>query len=329
MPMRDTPRSSPATAAALAGLVLCLATAAPSPADDATNRYEAIVRRAPFGRVPRQPTPEELAAALAAQTPTTDENVEKLADTIRLNALTSYRGVPAAGFFDSRSKQSFLLLQGQSLGGYTLESVDFRRATARLARDGIAEDIALTFASGQPTNLLTHPTHALPPEAPAANAAASKTDSPSPAANEPPQAVADSALSPEAIAAATVVDPSGETRISFRELHRLRVQQSREKAEKERLQREAQSAAAKAAADALEKKRAEEAELILQLEEKARKEHRAKVIEAIKQGQDVTIDFELTAAEAKALAAAGFAIPEEALKAEPAAEDPPAPTEEP
>ena len=45
-----------------------------------------------------------------------------------------------------------------------------------------------------------------------------------------------------------------------------------------------------------------------ELEEKARKEHRAKVIEAIKQGQDVTIDFELTAAEAKALAAAGARV---------------------
>ena len=331
MSTRDTPRTSFTTAGARAGLMTFLALAAlpflhasAAEADVATNRYDAIIRRAPFGRAPRQPTPEEIAAALALQAPPPADEVEKLADTIKLNALTSFRGVPAAGFIDTRERRSFLLLEGQTLGGFTLESVDFRRASARLSRNGVAEDIAMSFAAGQPTNLVTHPTHVLPPESPAPVAAApavSKTETAQPGAGTPPIAV-DSALTPEAIAAATVVDASGETRISFRELHRLRVQQMREKAEQERRERDALSSAAKAEAEAAERKKADEAEAILVLEEKTRQQHRAQVIEAIKQGYDVAIDFELTPAEAKSLADAGFAIPEEALKAEPEATAP-------
>ena len=335
MSTRDKQRTSFTTAGARAGFLACLAFAVlsaypASAAESATNRYDAIIGRAPFGRAPRQPTPEEIAAALALQTPPPAENAEKLADTIKLNALTSFRGVPAAGFIDTGERRSFLLLEGQTLGGFTLESVDFRRASARLSRNGVAEDIAMSFAAGQPTNLVTHPTHVLPPESPSAvapAAAVSKAEAEPaaggapPAAATPPIAV-DSALAPEAIAAATVVDASGETRISFRELHRLRVQQMREKADQERRERDALSSAAKAEAEAAERKKADEAEAILALEEKTRQQHRAKVIEAIKQGYDVAIDFELTPAEAKSLADAGFAIPEEALKAEPEAAAP-------
>lgn len=330
MSTRDTPRTSFTTAGARAGLMTFLALAAlpflhasTAEADVATNRYDAIIRRAPFGRAPRQPTPEEIAAALARQAAPAAETAEKLADTIKLNALTSYRGVPAAGFIDTRERRSFLLLEGQTLGGFTLESVDFRRASARLSRNGVAEDIAMSFAAGQPTNLLTHPTHVLPTASPATTdaAAVSKTEA-TPAARGKPSTDIDSALTPEAIAAATVVDASGEARISFRELHRLRVQQMREKADQERRERDALSSAAKAEAEAAERKKADEAEAILVLEEKTRQQHRAQVIEAIKQGYDVAIDFELTPAEAKSLADAGFAIPEEALKAEPEATAP-------
>ena len=330
MSTRDTPRTSFTTAGARAGLMTFLALAAlpflhasTAEADVATNRYDAIIRRAPFGRAPRQPTPEEIAAALALQAAPAAETAEKLADTIKLNALTSYRGVPAAGFIDTRERRSFLLLEGQTLGGFTLESVDFRRASARLSRNGVAEDIAMSFAAGQPTNLLTHPTHVLPTASPATTdaAAVSKTEA-TPAARGKPSTDIDSALTPEAIAAATVVDASGEARISFRELHRLRVQQMREKADQERRERDALSSAAKAEAEAAERKKADEAEAILVLEEKTRQQHRAQVIEAIKQGYDVAIDFELTPAEAKSLADAGFAIPEEALKAEPEATAP-------
>ena len=333
MSTRDTPRTSFTTAGARAGLMTFLALAAlpflhasAAEADVATNRYDAIIRRAPFGRAPRQPTPEEIAAALALQAPPPADEVEKLADTIKLNALTSYRGVPAAGFIDTRERRSFLLLEGQTLGGFTLESVDFRRASARLSRNGVAEDIAMSFAAGQPTNLLTHPTHVLPTASPATTdaAAVSKTEA-TPAAGGKPSTDIDSALTPEAIAAATVVDASGEARISFRELHRLRVQQMREKADQERSEREALSNAAKAEAEATERQKAEEAEAILVLEEKTRQQHRAQVIEAIKQGYDVAIDFELTPAEAKSLADAGFAIPDEAFKADPEAAAPATP----
>lgn len=332
MSTRDTSRTNFATAGARAGLLACVALAAlpfraVAAADADTNRYDAILRRAPFGRIPRQPTPEEIAAALALQAPQPDEKVEMLADTIKLNALTSFRGVPAAGFIDTRARRSFLLLEGQTLGGFTLESVDFRRATARLSRNGVAEDIAMSFAAGQPTNLVTYPTHALPPKTSATVTASAETSDAAPRTATLPANVGapiaiDSALTPEAIAAATVVDASGEKRLSFRELHRIRVQQMREKAEQERREREALALAAKAEAEAAERKRKEEAEAILALEEKERQQHRAQVIEAIKQGYDVDVDFELTPEEARSLAEAGFAIPEEALKAEPEAAAP-------
>jgi hypothetical protein len=99
----------------------------------------------------------------------------------------------------------------------------------------------------------------------------------------------------------------------------------REKAEQERRERDALSSAAKAEAEAAERKKADEAEAILVLEEKTRQQHRAQVIEAIKQGYDVAIDFELTPAEAKSLADAGFAIPDEAFKADPEAAAPATP----
>ena len=71
--------------------------------------------------------------------------------------------------------------------------------------------------------------------------------------------------------------------------------EARVKAERER-------AAAKAKEDA------EQAELTTKVQAAAEALHRRQIIQAIKEGYDVAIDFELSAKEAKELAAAGFAI---------------------
>lgn len=282
----------------------------------ALSRYLNILNRAPFGATPPPPpSPAELAQLAALTNAPPPVAAESLAKQFRLTALTSFQGTPAAGFIHLPSNRSFLLLQGQSLAGYTLESVNFRTSTARLSTDGLAEDIPLQFASGQPTNTVQYPTHTLPPleesvpttqpTAPTPMAAM-----PAPAPPVAPPALA-SGLTAEEQSAATQVDPvSGESRISFRELHRIRLQQKREKAEAERLQREAEQQSRELA----EKQKAAAAELFRSLEEQQQKQHRAEVIEAIKEGRDVHLDFELTPSEAKALAEAGFAIPEEVLE---------------
>ncbi|MGI5868795.1 MAG: hypothetical protein ACOX9C_05050 [Kiritimatiellia bacterium] len=342
--MRNTPRTNLTTARAGAGLLACFVLGIPccrstAVADEteasaevavetdaeSVSRYDPILRRAPFGRAPRQPTPEEIAAALALQQAARPDNAPSLADTIKLNALTLFRGVPAAGFTDTKARRTFLLLEGQTLGGYTLESVDFKNATARLTHDGLTEDIPMSFVASLPDDPVHKPEQAASPGSPppAAPTPGDKAEAPASArAKGRPPITVDSVITPDAIAAATVVDASGEARISFRELHRIRVQQMNEKAEQERREREAIASAAKAKAEAEAKQKAEETKMILALEEQKVQEHRKQVIEAIKQGYDVAIDFELTPAEAKALADAGFAIPEEALKTEPDTSEP-------
>lgn len=269
-------------------------------------KYRLILERAPFGPLPRTPTEEELrAAALAAQAmEQQDASVPRLAESVKLTAITHFQGVPAAGLVDKKTGKAFFLTEGQQLGDFTLEEVSFPDGRVLLTRGAQTEFIALSYAPGQPTNLVRNAgsnfLSVLDLASPKTTVVAEGEQPP--AEKEPP-----TGFSPELLAAATTVDASGETRISFRELHRLRVQESREKAERERSEREARIRAEREQ----EADRQRESDIAAKIQEATEKLTRRQIIEAIKDGYDVNLDFELTAEEIKELAEAGFEIPSE------------------
>ncbi len=288
------------------------------------DKYRMILERAPFGQLPKTPSAEELAAALAqaAQTQPTEE-VPRLSDTISLNAMSRFRGVPAAGFLDNQSGRSFFLTEGQTLGDFTLEAVSFETSSVMLTKGNQTEPISLSYASGQATNLTLNadanylsvlnvrtPDGLTPKDTlPETEVIADTVDR-----NLAEKKNALPAFTPEAIAAATIIDDNGEAHLSFRELHRLRVQQSKEKAEQERREIEARANVERERATAKAKEEAEQAEITAKFQVAAENLHRRQIIQAIKAGEVVEVDFELTAKEAAELAAAGFEISAEEIK---------------
>ncbi len=313
----------PVLAAAIFALSPALSNASEAKPNASFDKYRMILNRAPFGRLPQTPTDDELAVAL--EKAALDQQVApppRLSDTISLHAISRFRGIPAAGLLDKLSGKSFFLTEGQTLGDFTLEAVSVKTSSVVLSKGDQMESISMSFASGQPTNLTQNADSSylsvldvrkqssLPAEStlsesnPTDDSAAARTTD----VNETPPT-----FSAEDLAAATTVDASGETRISFRELHRLRVQQSKEKAEQERSQMEARVKAEREQAAAKAREDAEQAELSAKVQAAAEALHRRQVIQAIKEGYDVAVDFELTAKEAKELAAAGFAISSEEI----------------
>lgn len=283
-----------------------------------------ILDRAPFGQPPKIPSDAELAAALAraAQSQPT-EPLPRLSDTISLNAMSRFRGVPAAGFLDRQSGKSFFLTEGQTLGDFTLEEVSFETSSVILARGGQVEPIYLSYASGQATNLTLNADsnylsvlNVRTPLHPTANSTLPESDlvddtvesERADGKDTPPQ------FTPEVLAAATTLDANGEARVSFRELHRLRVQQSKEKAEQERRELETRAKTERERSAVQAKEDAEQAEITAKLQAAAETLHRREIIQAIKAGEAAEIDFELTAKEAKELAAAGFEISAEEIR---------------
>lgn len=279
----------------------------------ANDKLQAILDRAPFGPLPpTKPSEAERAAALV-QADDEEDTRPRLSESVRLSAMTRFNGVPAAGLIDLTSGRSFFLIEGQTLGGFKLEEVSFENSSVILTKDNQTEPIYLAFAAGQPTNLVTRTNgntlSVLNQQAQTPLASPNPTQE---APDEPPLTSGQRAdHSPDLIAAATIIEPDGSARISFRELHRLRVEESREKAEREKAERETR---AKLEREQREKKAEEEtkaAEIAEQAETAAENLRRKQTIQAIKAGYDVELNFELTPAEAKELAEAGFDIPVE------------------
>lgn len=295
--------------------------------DGSFDKYQTIIKRSPFGTAPRQPTDAEIAAALAkeAESQNADEPQVKLADTVRLSAISKYQGILAAGFYEKTTNKSFLLREGETLGDFTLKKVNLEQNSVLLTKGDLTEEIVLSFAAGQATNIVENAntpyltvsnvkSHSLSTNSSPVELA--QADDVLNATEAEPVIPSAPVFSPDMIAAATSSDTNGEKKLSFRELHRLRVLEMRQKTEAERQQREAREKIEKEHQDAQAKKDAEQAALTAKLEAAADKIHRAQIIKAIKDGYAVDIDFELTPEEAKDLAKAGFAIPDDATTPE-------------
>lgn len=295
---------------------------APTNSVSAYEKFDVILKRSPFGPPPPVVlSAKEIAAAALAQAPVEQEKVTPLTAVVRLNAITRYDGLPAAGFVDKESNASYFLVEGQTIEDYTLDEVSLAKSSIILTKGGQTEEIFLSFASGQPTNIVpiagTKFLTALdfrkrgeeaPQEVAAEEAAPEVTEveaAAAPVEGEP-------RLSPEIVEAATITK-DGEQRLSFRELHRLRIQEQRRKQELEKQQEEEKLRKDKELAEAREKQEKLAQATLNAAIDAAETQCRSRMIEAIKEGQEVDEGFELTVQEAKALADAGFAIPEELL----------------
>ena len=324
--------------AAFAAAVGGAAAAPPGPAAEGLpdrTRYDEILRRAPFGAPP--PTAGAEADAAAPGGPggapaASAAPAVPAASPVRLQSLSLYGGVPAAGFVEVGAGRTFLLREGEELGAYRLLAADVELGRAVLAAGTNVFTVSIAWAPGQATNVVPSArapflTGFRPDWTEAAVPAPTPAAAPAPvaAAPEPVAPTAEAAarrgrsaaLSPEEEAAlrrrATIVGEDGAEHLSFRELQRLRAERLAEKAAEARAQRLAEEAerraAEKAAADA--RLAAERAAADERAE--AERRRRAAVVQALAQGYDVEVDFTLTADEAQTLRDAGYDVPEDVL----------------
>lgn len=293
--------------------LLCLAQNWYGSAFSEFSRYNVILEREPFGVIPKGLSAEEL--ALLAAKGSVDSAVpdeKSIAKQIRLMSITKYNGLPAAGFWDSESKRSYLLIEGQSIMDFTLVKVDTRANKIILSKGDITEEISMSFAKGQPAEFVES---ANPEFLTVLNVVAKATPrTPVNAVDDlNKSAIAQTALpqpnilgvSPDLVAAATVATGDGDEKISFRELHRLRVEQSRMTAANEKRKREEVELQI-ATHDAAMQEARENLLETAKLEEQAK---RALVIQSIKEGKITEVNIELTSEEARELSAAGFEVP--------------------
>jgi len=323
-------------AAALALLAALAATArgegAAAHGLPAIDRYDVILSRTPFGAPP--PTTGDAAGAAGGAGAGADAPAPEPPPPcpVVLRSVSSFGGTPAAGLVDTASGRSFLLRRGESVGGYRLLDIDAALGAVVLAQGTNEFFVPLSYASGQPTNLV--PAARAPyltvfrPAAPAAPVPVAEPVAAAPAAGGATAPAADSAPArrsrraaarvtdeeeAELVRRATVTDPDGSTHVSFRELNRLRIELRERKAAaaREAALAEENERLAAARAEADRRRAAEEAER--KASEEAEKRRRAAVVEALARGYDVEVDFELTADEAATLREAGFAVPDAAL----------------
>lgn len=308
------------------------------------GRYEIIVEKFPFGAPPPSQQGAVIDGSGLSSTAATASSAEggaenPIAAPVKLSSVSRFGGIPAAGLTDAASGVSFVLRPGEAYAGYRLIDLDTDLGKAVVASGTNEWLIGLSWATGQPTNIVPSArepyftafrpgwqtgSERVESEPKTLSAAAMpKTSSGVFAIDTHPPKTANSvtnrafgslAISPEEeaalVAKATVKDPDGSTHVSFRELNRLRSKLKREKAEAAR--------AAEIAAD--EERRAESARLArIATDERNREEaesselaktRRRAVIEAIARGYDIGEEVELTEEEADELRQAGFQVPE-------------------
>lgn len=210
------------------------------------ERYNVIVDRAPFGSVIRKAETTSNVPELTPEQIKLQEELAKEADllgkNIKLTAITTFRGVPAAGIVEISSKRTYYLTKGQSILGYTL--TDIGENSILLETTNAIANITMSYAAGQPQEITIHPTsgrlsvlNVFDAGIAATNSVVVKEQTPSKKTKEE-KAIDGLNLSDEVREAVTIKDADGVERISFRELHRLRMEERKRKLEEERIARE-------------------------------------------------------------------------------------------
>jgi hypothetical protein len=111
------------------------------------SRYQVIVDSEPFGKAPPRGdsgADGDAGAAAAAAEPAGPG----LAETTRLSVVSMFGGTPAAGFTDTTTGKTYYLLQGESLGEFTVLAVDALAGSARIRKGQQEETLTLTSVTG-------------------------------------------------------------------------------------------------------------------------------------------------------------------------------------
>lgn len=241
-------------------------------ADTVPERYNVIISRAPFGTVNYEAdkgTNSQLTVEQLRLQEELAKEAELLGKNIKLTAITTYQGVPAAGIIEQNTRRTYYLTKGQSILGYTL--TDIGENSILLETTNAIANIAMSYAPGQPAEITVHPTsgrlsalNIFSDEVSATNSVMVKAQS---TENGSSKANADGLeLSDEVRKAVTIKDADGTERISFRELHKLRMEERNRKLEEERLAREEKALAEQRAREE-EKLKQEELQRIIEAEE--------------------------------------------------------------
>lgn len=309
-------------------LLFSVATAFAAPdIEHPIERYDIILERLPFGAPPPTAGTGTEGMAIgsgAAGSPGSSDaagNAQALPPEpppVRLQAITRFGSIPAAGFVEIASGRSFLMRAGENVNGYTLIDVSPEVGAVVIARGTNEWCVSLSYANGQPTNIVASArapyltANAVPRKSAEKNqATVSEKPESEPTILENSVSGEDARAAEEAalVEQAMVVGPNGEKRLSYSKLNRLRTEAARKRAEalraeaeaKERVRREEQMAAMA---------RAEEE--VAQKAEKEREDAdaRAEIVAAIAAGEDLGVEIELTAEEAASLSEAGFEVEE-------------------
>jgi hypothetical protein len=241
-------------------------------ADTVPERYNVIISRAPFGTVNYEAdkgTNSQLTVEQLRLQEELAKEAELLGKNIKLTAITTYQGVPAAGIIEQNTRRTYYLTKGQSILGYTL--TDIGENSILLETTNAIANIAMSYAPGQPAEITVHPTsgrlsalNIFSDEVSATNSVMVKAQS---TENGSIKSNADGLeLSDEVRKAVTIKDADGTERISFRELHKLRMEERNRKLEEERLAREEKALAEQRAREE-EKLKQEELQRIIEAEE--------------------------------------------------------------
>lgn len=265
------------------------------------ERYSVIISRAPFGAV-RTPS-NDGAGATAELTPEQiklQEELAKEADilgkNIKLTAITTYQGMPAAGIVELSSKRTYYLTKGQSILGYTL--TDIGDNSILLETTNAIANITMSYAPGQPAEIVVHPTsgrlsvlNIFEQSVATTNSVVVKQQQSTTSAQSE-DSIDGLNLSDEVREAVTIKDADGTERISFRELHKLRMEERKRKLEEERLAREAKERAEQQARED-EARRQAELDSIIEAEETLIEAEEAAAVQAVIDAQQMSSDASL------------------------------------